>query len=132
MRKHNGSRALLTELIVVVLIFMLCASVLIRLFSYSAGLGHTAGARDAALNAAQNAAERIAASSDPAAALTELGYGEENGSWFLETEGCRLEVSLTEEPREAGTMLVYTVTALKDVETLFTLPGKTYRGEPDA
>lgn len=132
MQTKSRSGALLTELIIVVLIFTLCASVLIQLFYFSVGLGNKAAARDAALNAAQNAAELITVSASVEEALLKLGFKAENGKYVLNTEEYRLEAEFNEEPREKGTMLDYTVTGLREDETLFTLPGKSYRGEEDA
>lgn len=132
MKKRNGSRALLTELIVVVLIFTLCAGVLVQMFYYSVGLGNTAGARDAALTAAGNAAELLSVTASPEETLGKLGFTPSDGLYVLETEEYRLEAEVKEEEREAGTMLVWSVTALRDGETLFTLPGKSYRGGEDA
>lgn len=132
MQTRSRSGALLTELIIVVLIFTLCASVLIQLFYFSVALGSKAGARDEALTAARNAAEVLSVSASPEEALLSLGFTKEDGKYVLTAAEYRLEAELTEEKREAGTMLVYTVTGLKEEETLFTLPGKSYRGEADA
>lgn len=132
METRSRSGALLTELIIVVLIFTLCASVLIQLFYFSVGLGNKAAARDAALNAAQNTAEQLNASVAPEETLLGLGFVGADGKYVLQADTYRLEASLEEEPREAGTMLVYTVSGLREEEVLFTLPGKSYRGGEDA
>ena len=132
MQTRSRSGALLTELIIVVLIFTLCASVLVQLFSFSVGLGGKAGARDNALNSAQNAAELLSAGGNPEEALLLLGFTKEDGVYRLKTDAYSLEAEFREEPREAGTMLIYSVRALRGEETLFTLPGKSYRGGEDA
>ena len=132
MKKRSGSGALLTELIIVVLIFTLCASVLVQLFSVSVSVGQKAGARNGALNAAENTAELLSASEHPEEALLSLGFSESNGVYRLETEEYSLEAEFHEEPREAGTMLVWSVRADRGEEELFTLPGKKYRGNEDA
>lgn len=132
MQTRSRSGALLTELIVVVLVFTLCASVLVQLFSVSVGLGRKAGASNEALNAAENAAELLSESDSPEQALLSLGFTARDGAYLLETDAYSLEAEYHEEPREAGTMLVWSIKATRGADVLFTLPGKSYRGAEDA
>ena len=132
MQTRSRSGALLTELIIVVLIFTLCASVLVQLFSFSVGLGNKAAVRDEALSAAENAAELIMSADSPADALLLLGYTEEEGVYRLTGSTYTLEAQFSEEAREAGTMLVFSVKGFRGEELLFALPGKLYRGGEDA
>lgn len=132
MQKRSRTGAVLTELIVVVLIFTLCAAVLIQLFTASVGLSRKAGAQSEALNAAGNAMELLCCGGSPEEALQKLGFTGENGAYTLVTEAYTLRAAYHEEPREKGTMLLYEVEAVRGEESLFTLSGKTYRGQEDA
>ena len=132
MQTRSRSGALLTEFIVVVLIFTLCASVLVQLFSLSVGLGDKAGLKTDALNEAQNTADRLYASEAPEALLLEAGFVSEDGVYRREYDGYALVATLDAQPREAGTLQIYTVTALQGEDVLFSLPVTCYRGDPDA
>ena len=68
--------ALLVELLIVVLFFMLAATVLLQVFTGASDQGTRAGKTTQALNAAQNVAERLYSAADAEKALTFLRSAE--------------------------------------------------------
>ena len=128
MRAKPKSGALLTEMIVVLLIFTLCATVLVQLFSFALSLSGRAEASTAALSEAQNTADLLYTAADAAQALQNEGFWEGDGCFYKEEDTYTLRVSVETEPRDGGTMLTGTVEAVYNGETLVSLPLKKYTG----
>jgi len=127
MKTGNHSNALLVELLIVVIFFMLASTVLLQVFTASRSQGQKAGAINDSLVAAQNVADRLYAAGNkengPVETLKEMGFQADAASgWYLENEDYRLLVYLDTEDRPAGWMQKATVTAYQGEETLFTLP----------
>ena len=128
MRVKPKSGALLTEMIVVLLIFTLCATVLIQLFSFALSLSGKAEASTAALLEAQNTADLLYTASDAVQTLQKEGFSERDGCFYKEEEAYTLRVAIETELRDSGTMLTGTVEAVRDGEILVSLPLKKYTG----
>lgn len=126
MRKRGQGNALLVELLIVVLFFMLAATVLLRVFAAAHEQGALAQRYNDALSDAQNAADRLYAADDPEAVLREMGFAEENQIWILMRDTYTLEATLAREPMEAGTLRRQEVRAVAGDERLFTLPCSRY------
>ena len=131
MKTANRSNALLVELLIVVIFFMLASTVLLQVFTASRNQGQQAGAINDSLVAAQNTADRLyTAETDingTIRALQEMGFEAGAASdWVLEKEDYRLVVSLETEDRPAGLMQKATVTAYQDDLELFSLPVARY------
>ncbi len=133
MRSGNRSNALLVELLIVVLFFMLSAIVLLQVFSKARNLDDRAEALADATAMAQDIADRLSAAEDPEAALAAMGFaaaatGVRPVTWFLERDGLRFTVVTGEEPQPAGALLRCTVTVYgAEKEPLLTLPAARYR-----
>lgn len=130
MKTNNRSNALLVELLIVVMFFMLSATVLLQVFMKARGQSIQAGAIDDALNEAQNVADRLytVSDGDSEEALKSMGFDfDAAGGSFLEREEYRLQVYRNTEDREAGLMDLYQVQAYQGDELLFTLPVARYR-----
>lgn len=130
MKTNNRSNALLVELLIVVMFFMLSATVLLQVFMKTRGQSIQAGAIDDALNEAQNVADRLytVSGGDSEEALKSMGFDfDAAGGSFLEREEYRLQVYRNTEDREAGLMDLYQVQAYQGDELLFTLPVARYR-----
>ena len=132
MKTNNRSNALLVELLIVVMFFMLSATVLLQVYMKARSMSMRAGALDRALNEGQNVADRLytvsGSEEDTVALLKEMGFDFDGaGGSFLEKEDYRLEVRRNTEDREAGLMDLYEVTAHRGDEELFTLPVARYR-----
>ncbi len=135
MKTGNRSNALLVELLIVVMFFMLASTVLLQVFSTAHNQISRAGIRTRALNEAQNVADRLYAArtqEDEGAVLAHLGYSsDESGTQALEKDGYTLTVHFDSQAREAGNMRLYTVEAYQADELLFTLPVARYEeGQP--
>ena len=131
----NRSNALLVELLIVVMFFMLASTVLLQVFSTAHNQISRAGIRTRALNEAQNVADRLYAArtqDDEGAALADFGFtSDESGAQALEKDGYTLTVRFDSQAREAGNMRLYTVEAYQTDELLFTLPVARYEeGQP--
>ena len=100
MVKHNQLNTLLMEILIVVLFFALCSTVILDVFVGAHNQSARAGAQADALTAAQSLADRLYA------------YD--------------LLVTLGEETYSAGTLETAEVTALENEQTIFTLPSARY------
>ncbi len=126
MKRHNRSNALLVELLIVIIFFMLSSTVLLRVFATSHMQSERAGLITRALTEAQNAAETLYAAPDTESALMQMGFADQNGTWTLEKDGYCLSVVLTPQISEAGTLQRCAVSAFSGEDELFTLPVTHY------
>ena len=123
MKSHNRSNALLVELLIVVMFFMLSSTVLLRVFAASRSLSNKAELTTRALNRAQNIAEQLYSGKEP----DELdGFSGENGFWMAELEDYSVSISVSDEVTEAGLLRNYAISGMLGDETLFTLPAARY------
>ena len=121
------SNALLVELLIVVMFFMLASTVLVRVFA-SARLESDRSEKLAlALNGAQNAADGLTAADDPDAFLASEGFSKEGGAWVLERDGLTYTVTAQDEEAPGGVMRRQRVTAACDGEELISLPCSVFR-----
>jgi len=132
MKTNNRSNALLVELLIVVMFFMLSATVLLQVFMKARSQSLQAGALDDALNEAQNVADRLytapGGEADTAALLKEMGFDfDAAGGGFLERDEYKLLVYRNTEDRKAGLMDLYQVQAYQGDQLLFSLPVARYR-----
>ena len=125
-RTGNQRNALLVELLIVVLFFMLAATVLLRVFSTARNMSEQSRWITEALSDAQNVAERLLASDAPEAELTHMGFGLQEGAWVLAEEGYVISVTLSAEETSSGVMRRQEVTVLREGQQLLALPGARY------
>ena len=126
MKKRSQGNALLVELLIVVLFFMLAATVLLRVFAAAHGQGMLAQRYNDALTAAQNAADRLYAAQDPEETLRDMGFTADGGIWRLMQDEYTLEVEWAREPLDAGMLRRQEVRAVAGDEQLVTLPCSRY------
>lgn len=115
MRESNHGSAMLMELLMALLMFMLAAPVLLELFAGANRLGRTAGIRSDALAEAQNLAESLYAAEDA-----------QPGAFSIDCGDFCLEAALEGENSGAGTLLRGEIRAVRDGETLLALPWARY------
>ena len=120
MVKHNRQNTLLMEILIVVLFFALCSTVILNVFVGAHNQSERAGAQADALIAAQSLADRLYAADERKDALRQ------SGAWHLHCGAYDLLVTLGEEACPAGTMETTQVTALRQEKTLFSLPSARY------
>lgn len=127
MVKHNRQNTLLMEILIVVLFFALCSTVILNVFVGAHNQSERAGAQADALIAAQSLADRLYAADERKDVLRQSGFAEdEDGAWHLHCGAYDLLVTLGETACPAGTMETAQVTALRQEKTLFFLPSARY------
>ena len=127
MKSGNRSNALLVELLIVVMFFMLSSTVLLQVFSTARGQSTLSGKLTQALNAAQSVADRLYAAKDPESALTEMGCIQEESLWRLPGDDFDLTVSVSLETQPFGELRRYRVQAVSEGQTLVDLPAARYQ-----
>ena len=127
MKSRNRSNALLVELLIVVMFFMLSSTVLLQVFSTARSQSALSGKMIQALNAAQSMADRLYAAKDAESVLAEMGCTQEEGLWRLPGEDYDVTVLMDTEQRPFGELLRYQVQAVCEGETLVDLPVARYR-----
>ena len=120
MKHHSHSNALLVELLIVVLFFMLASTVLLQLFTAARTQSQKAEDLSSATLYAQNIAET-------------LYSGQGDGSFVSSSERFSLpgsfltaSVESAAEQMEAGTLTRYTISIFSGDELVYALPGARY------
>lgn len=132
MKRHaNNTNALLVEIMLAVLFFSLCASMLLQGFTAIHNKSDASAAEIRAMVRARNVLEQLNASDDPDALLDELGFkpvtGETQSEWLLQTDDGPQTVLLSRESSAGGTIIHISLTAEDRSGTpLFTLRGGHY------
>ena len=126
MREGGRANALLVELLLVILFFMLSATTIVELFAGAKHKTVQARATSEAIMEAQNIADDLYGADDPDAVLKELGFSGADGVWTLEETEYTLTVLQKEEETEAGILRTFTVFATGDGKDLFSLPSTRY------
>ena len=127
MKSANKSNALLVELLIVVMFFMMSATVLLQVFSMARSQSALSGKLIQASNAAQSAADRLYAAQDAESLLTEMGWTREEDLWRLPGDDFDLTVSISREEQPFGELLRYQVRAASKGQTLLELPVARYQ-----
>lgn len=120
---------LLVEIVIAVLFFALCATVILDVFSTAYMQSARAGALSEATVSAQNLAERLKASPDWDAVLADEGLSGQDGAYTAERDGFTLRVTLSQEAEGAGEMRTATICATRGEDALLTLPAARYTPE---
>ena len=126
MREGGRANALLVELLLVILFFMLSATTIVELFAGAKHKTVQARATSEAIMEAQNIADDLYGAEDPEAVLQELGFTKNGDSWILEEKEYTLTVTQQEEAAEAGTLRTFTISAAGDGKDLYSLPSTRY------
>ena len=137
MGNRNRSNVLLVEILIVVLFFMLSATVLVQVFSTARSLTLRAGAENRALAEAQNVAETLMAADDVDAVMTQMEFRLYHDAWSRDYGEYTLYVETEEVAADVGTLWKGTVRAFyhnhnlnqarREDEELFALPCARYR-----
>ena len=126
MKQRSRANALLVELLLVIFFFMISAAILVQVFADAKLKSRTARATNFSMLEAQNIAEDLYATDDPDAVLAEYGFTADGDGWILKKDGYELQVSLTNEETESGTLRTYNVSGLEKDKVLLTLPSTRY------
>lgn len=128
MKSGNHSNALLVELLIVIMFFMLAATVLVQVFSAAEEQSRDSGLMVRLLNQAQNLADQLYDEADPKAFLTGQGFTANGNVWEKADTSDQLtaRVTVTEQAAGAGIMRYYNVSYLAQDETLISLDNAKY------
>ncbi len=134
MRSQSRTNALLIELLIVILFFMLASTILVRVFGEAYRQSETAGVSVEALAGVQNLADRIYAAGEPEELLLAEGFtedaaeeGETGTAYVKEYERYSVRVSLSAEPSGDGILRKGKVEAYYRGALLISLPCTGYR-----
>ena len=120
MKPRNHGNALLVELLIVLMFFMLAATVLMQVFAKARNLGDRARLTAEVTAEAQSRADQLYAAADPLAALSAMGFVERENAWVCEGPDYITRVTL-EDGVDGLTKQVLTVQDSAG-KTLLTLP----------
>ncbi len=127
MKTGNRSNALLVELLIVVMFFMLSSTVLLQIFSTARSQSALSGQLNAAMNEAQNMADRLYAAQDPESELREMECVQEDGLWRLPGDSFDLTVSVSRDEQAGGELVRCQVRAVSNGNVLVDLPSARYQ-----
>lgn len=122
MRSRPKSSALLMELLIVILFFMIASMILIRVFAAARLQSEKAEMITDSLSEAQNVADRLYVSEEPEILLESLGFSSQDGVWVRDSGKYRMEALIAEERDEAGIFRRQEVRVISEDEMLFSLP----------
>ena len=127
MKSGSRSNALLVELLIVVMFFMLSSTVLLELYATSRNQSVRAGVLTEALNESQNVADRLYTASDAEAALRDMGFEQREADWYRAGDKFDMIVKDSSGALGPGYMRRYTVTPMENEDTsLFKLEVEQY------
>ena len=129
MKTTSRSAPLMTELMIVVMFFLLVSTVLLQVFAAARSRSADAERITAAVAEAQNVAERLYTAGEAEQVLTELGFVSDGTDWNRDDGTYRLTVHLDETGEAAGVMREGAVYATDpEGNTLLTLPCSRWKG----
>lgn len=126
MHKNRNQNNLLVEIMIAVLFFALCSTVILETFMASREFGRRSALEGAALVQAQDLNEQLYAAADPGALLNEAGFAAEGETWQLDMGDYRLEVCLNETAAGNGLLRESAIRALRGDEPFAEIPGARY------
>lgn len=124
--RRGRNNALLLELLVVVLYFVLLAAVLIQIFAAGYSQSQMADAMGEALSEGQELEEQLYKADEPERLLEQLGYARAGEIWSRDDGSYMLQVELGWSDTECGRLLSGTIEAIYDETRLFELPFARY------
>jgi hypothetical protein len=129
MVSRPNHKALLAELLVVVLFFTLSQIVILQVFTKAEQINRNTQIRNHALIQAENAVETLAVSDDAEQALVALGFVLDGSAYTLTSlEGYRLQAKISYLKQPAGNFITVELKAYQQEKELFTLPVVRYQG----
>ena len=127
MKSGNRSNALLVELLIVVMFFMLSITVLLQVFSTARSQSRRAELMTQALTSTQNVADRLYMSDDLTKELEAMGFQAQDGGWSMQVSEYTVTVTGIENEGTPGEILRLQVQAIEGGEPLVTLPVARYQ-----
>jgi len=126
MNKNRNQNILLVEIMIAVLFFALCSTVMLETFVASREYGRRSRCEMEALIEMQNMSERLWAAEDATALFEQSGYRQTEGTWILNCGEYVLEATLDEEVTNAGVLRNTLIRALREGTEIAAIPGARY------
>ena len=126
MREGHRANALLIELLLVIFFFMLGAMILVQVLADARSKSIQASKTNLALVEAQNLAEDIYASGNPAGMLEQNGFTAADGTWRIEKDGYIMTVHDESEDTETGVLRTYRINVEANGKQLLSLPSTRF------
>ena len=126
MKEGSRANALLVELLLVILFFMLGSTTLVEIFADAKHKSLQARAMNFAIMEAENISDDLYGADDPDKVLQDLGFTKENDSWILTQKEYTLTVTHKDEETENGVLRKFTIDGKGDGKDLFSLPSTRY------
>ena len=129
MKSGKNMNALLIEIMVAVLFFALCATVILEIFGHAKNVSMKSENSSDAVIYMQDVSERMYAAEDMTEVLTADGFEEADGQWQLVCGEYTVNAVVTEEETEVGVIVSVTLRAETDGEVIAELPCVRYTGK---
>lgn len=126
MNKNRNQNNLLVEIMIAVLFFALCSTVILETFMASRELGTRSEIESAALVQLQDLGEQLYAAENYEEVIQNAGFAASETGWMLENGETRLELVFSEEAAGAGTLRTWQLTGLRNDEVFVEFPGARY------
>lgn len=126
MSRNRNQNALLVEIMIAVLFFALCSTVILEIFVGAREYSRRAGIYNEALVEMQDLAQQFYAADDVQALLEADGFFLNGEAWMLEGEDYTLQVELAAEECAAGELNTAQIRALHQDEIIAQLPWAHY------
>lgn len=126
MSRNRNQNALLVEIMIAVLFFALCSTIILETFVGAREYSRRAGVHNEAIVDLQSLAERLNAADDVHQLLEKDGFLLEEDTWMLEGRDYTVEVELAAEQYAAGTLNTAQLRAICRDEIIAQLPWAHY------
>lgn len=126
MSANRNQRGLMVEIMIAVLFFALCATILLETFVAACDYSRRVGVDSAAIVEMQNLAEQIYAAGDVEEMLADAGFELSGSTWQREDDGCRMVVYAGEEAMPAGTLRTARLCAYMGERLIAEIPAERY------
>lgn len=126
MSKNRNQNILLVEIMIAVLFFALCSTVILETFAAARQYEKQSRIDTAALTEMQNMTELLYAAENPDEFLPECGYEQTEAGWSRDFGDYRLDVMVGEEETSVGVLRTTKIRALRGDKQIAEMPGARY------
>lgn len=126
MSKNRNQNNLLVEIMIAVLFFALCSTVILETFVAAREFNTRSEIESEALVVMQDLNEQLYAVSAAEEFLVNAGFEQAEDGWYRDETDYRLKLVLKEESTEAGILRNTLIQAQRSDETFLEIPGARY------
>lgn len=126
MSKSRNQNNLLVEIMIAVLFFALCSTVILETFMAARQFNHKSGVESRAIETMQDINEQFYAADDTAELLQKAGFEQLQDEWVRDYGEYRLKLVFEEESSGAGILRTNRIQAMYDDEVFAEIPGARY------